>query len=178
MITKKSIWLPLSFFLIISVMLLGISPQVAAQSNSERLIGTWNLISLESVLSTGEISYAWMGKKPLGQTMYDKTGHMSVQLMRDPRPTFASGPQKATPEEIKAAYQGFYSYFATYKTNEKEGTIINHIIGSLWPKEVGTAKKLFFKFSEDRLIITTPTIKRPGKQWFNRMTYERAEKGK
>lgn len=178
MITKRSIWLPLSFFLIISVMLLGISPQVGAQSNSERLIGTWGLISLESVLSNGEVSYAWMGKKPLGQLIYDRTGHMSVQLMRDPRPTFASGPQKATPEEIKAAYQGFYSYFATYKTNEKEGTIINHIIGSLWPKEVGRDKKLFFKFSGDRLIITTPTIKRPGKQWFNRMTYERAEKGK
>jgi hypothetical protein len=177
MITKKSIWAPLSF-LIVSVLVLGITPQVGAQSKSEKLIGTWKLISLESVLSNGEVSYAWMGKNPVGQTMYDKTGHMSVQLMRDPRPTFASGPQKATPEEIKAAYQGYYSYFATYKTNEREGTIINHITGSLWPKEVGSDKKLFFKFSENRLIITTPLMKRPGKQWFNRMTYERAEKGK
>ncbi len=177
MITQKSIWFPLSF-LIVSVLVLGISPQVGAESNSEKLIGTWKLISLESVLSNGEVSYAWMGKKPLGQTIYDKTGHMSVQLMRDPRPSFAPGPQKATPEEIKAAYQGFYSYFAAYEVNENEGTIINRIIGSLWPQEVGQDKKLFFKFSENRLIITTPPIKRPGRQWFNRMTYERAEKGK
>jgi hypothetical protein len=58
------------------------------------------------------------------------------------------------------------------------GFVIHHVKGSLWPHEVGQDLKRFVKISENRLIITTPPIQRGGKEWFNRITFERVEKGK
>jgi len=52
------------------------------------LIGTWKLVSVETLRPSGEISHEWMGRNPTGLIIYDPTGHMSVQFMRDPRPTF------------------------------------------------------------------------------------------
>ncbi len=101
--------------------------------------------------------------------------------MRDPRPTFSSGSlthRDASPEEIKGAYLGYYAYFGTYEVNEAEGVIIHHVKGSLWPQEVGTDYKRFFKLSENRIVLSTPPSLRDGQQSFNRLTFERVEKGK
>jgi len=180
MSTRKVIWFPI-YFLFIAAWILGFSLQGAAQSDLEKIVGTWKLVSVESVMPSGEVSYAWMGRNPLGLIMYDQAGNMSVQFMRDPRPTFssASGTHRdASTEEIKLAYEGYYAYFGTYEINEREGFVIHHVKGSLWPHEVGQDLKRFVKISENRLIITTPPIQRGGKEWFNRITFERVEKGK
>jgi len=179
MSAKTALWIPL-FFIIVACPV-GFSTQIAAKPSPEKIVGTWKLVSVESVIPNGEVSYAWMGRNPLGLIMYDQEGNMSVQFMRDPRPTFssASGTHRdASKEEIEAAYKGYYAYFGTYEINEQEGYIIHHVKGSLWPHEVGKDFKRFFKISQNRLIITTPEIQRGGKQWFNRITFERAEKGK
>ena len=84
--------------------------------NRNALIGTWRLVSVESVGPSGEVSREWMGSKPTGLLMYDATGQMSAQIMRDPRPSFVSGRDRpGTPEEFKAAYDGYYAYFGTYE---------------------------------------------------------------
>ena len=168
-------------FLVISAWIFGFSAQVRAQSNLEKLIGTWKLVSVENVRPNGEVIYAWMGRNPLGQIIYDQTGYMSVQFMRDPRPTFSSKSGwyfDASPEEIKNAFAGYYAYFGTYEINENEGIIIHHVKGSLMPAEVGIDYKRFFKFSEKGLILTTPLRQQEGEQRFNRLTFERVEKGK
>lgn len=178
MATKKTTLVTLCL-LVISAWLVGFSSQVAAQSNLERFAGTWRVISIETVLPNGEILYIWMGRNPLGLLMYDRTGYMSIQFLRDPRPTFVSGSHRdGPPEEIKLAYEGYYAYFGTYEINETEGTVIYHVEGSLWPEQVGADQKVFYKFSENRLTMTTPPIQRGGMQWVNRVTYERVEKGR
>ena len=168
-------------FLVLSIWIFGFSTQVGAQSVLGKVIGTWKLISVETVLLNGEVSFAWMGKNPLGLIIYDQTGYMSVQLMRDPRPTFSSGSlthRDASPEEIKGAYLGYYAYFGTYEVNEAEGVIIHNVKGSLWPQEVDTDYKRFFKLSENRIVLSTPPRLREGQQSFNRLTFERVAKGK
>jgi hypothetical protein len=168
------------WFLVISAWLLGFSIQVGAQSNLGKVIGTWKLISIETVLQPDDtIVYAWMGLSPLGLIMYDQTGYMSVQFMKDPRPTFSSDRYfDAPPEEIKRAFYGYYAYFGTYEINETEGAIIHHIKGSLMPNEVGIIYKRFFKIEEKRIILTTPQQKRGDQLYYNRITFERVEKGK
>ena len=141
--------------------------------NRNALIGTWRLVSVESVRPGGEVSREWMGPKPTGLITYDATGHMSVQIMRDPRPSFDSGRDRpGTPEEYKAAYDGYYAYFGTYEVNEVEGIILHRVRASLWPREVGREYRRHVKLSGDRLTLTTPPINVAGEQRTNSLTWE------
>src|SRR3954464_7622979 len=51
-----------------------------------KLVGTWKLVSVESVRAGGDALPLWLGPKPVGLIMYLADGFMSVQMMRDPRP--------------------------------------------------------------------------------------------
>jgi hypothetical protein len=94
---------------------------------------------------------------------------MSVQFMRDPRPTFKTGAWfTATLEEKKDAFEGYYAYFGTYEVNEKEGSVLHRVQGSLRPEEVGVSYKRSFMLSGNRLVLTTPELRR--------LTFERVER--
>src|ERR1019366_7120069 len=105
------------------------------------------------------------GRNPDGLIIYDATGHVSVQIMRDPRPTFESGRDRPeTLDEFKTAYGGYYAYFGTYEVNEAEGIVLHHVRGSLWPREVGTEYKRNVALSGNRLILTTTPFQAAGEQ--------------
>ena len=139
---------------------------------SRKVIGTWKLVSIEATRPNGEIIRDW-GANPTGLIIYDATGHMEVQFMRDPRPTAASS--NLAPEEKGAAFEGYYAYFGTYEFNEKEGTVMHHIQSSLRPYEVGIDYKRFYKLSGDRLTLITPPMQREGEQRVYGLTWERVK---
>jgi len=143
-----------------------------AQDGKEAFVGTWKLISIERVIGEDiSLPFNWMGSNPTGVIIYDSTGYMSVQIMRDSRPTFESGDRwLASSEELKVAFEGYYAYFGTYEVNEKEGFVLHHVQGSLWPDEVGVTNKRMFKISRNRIILTAPEL--------IRLTWERVEKVK
>ena len=70
------------------------------------IIGTWLLESIVDTLPNGSLSY-WMGEHPTGAIVYSASGHVSVQFMRDPRPSLppraASG---ADPASLAGATTG------------------------------------------------------------------------
>jgi len=132
-----------------------IQPHVATNP----VVGAWKLVSIEDTRSNGEVIY-WMGSKPTGMIIYDPMGHMSVQFMRDPRPTFASEYNRATADEVKKAYEGYFAYFGTYEVDEKKGVVTHHLQGSLRPQEVGIDYDREFKLENGRLELT---MKVPGK---------------
>jgi hypothetical protein len=121
--------------------------------------GAWRLLSIEDQRANGEIIY-WMGPKPYGLIIYDPSGYMSVQFMRDPRPVFTTKYSQATPEEVRNAYQGYFAYFGTYEVNSEKRLITHHLQGSLRPEEVGIDYDRFFRIEDDRLILTMAV---PGK---------------
>ncbi len=146
----------------------------AAVVSRNTLIGTWRLVSVETLRPGGEISHEWMGRNPAGLIIYDPTGHMSVQIMRDPRPTFEAGRNRPeAPEEFKAAYQGYYAYFGTYEVNEADGMILHRVRASLWPREVGIEYRRHVVLTGDRLVLTTPPFQAAGEQRRNQLTWER-----
>lgn len=101
---------------------------------------------------------------------------MSVQIMRDPRPTFDSNDNaKATPEEKARAYDGYYAYYGTYQVNEAESTVMHHVQSSLRPTEVGIDYQRYFKLSGDRIVLTTTRYQEAGEQRTNRPTWERVK---
>lgn len=116
-------------------------------------IGSWRLLSVEERQPDGATTYPY-GQNPVGMLVYDASRHMAVQIMRNDRPALSSRSwQETTPEEIKAAIEGFTAFFGTYEVNERERIIIHHVEGHLFPTGVGKKLKRFFEFAGNRLIL-------------------------
>ena len=138
-----------------------------------QFVGTWTLLAFEFRLSDGTVTYP-MGKEATGMIIYDANGHMSVQMMRKDRPSFASGDQqKGTPEEIKTALEGYVAYFGDYVIDEDEQAVIHEAKGAMFPNWIGQDQKRFFEFSGDRLTLTTVPIQIGGVQLTGTLIWER-----
>src|SRR5258708_31590199 len=112
------------------------------------LVGTWEL-GLVEFRAGGQVVYP-VGKDATGLVMYDRSGWMSQQLMRPDRRAFASGDQlRGTPDEIKAAFEGYLAYGGTYVVDEAHATVTQHITTCLFPNWVGTDQKRFYKLSKN-----------------------------
>jgi hypothetical protein len=107
----------------------------------ERLIGTWQLITVEGRLPDGRRNSPY-GQNPLGMLIYDRSGNMAVQLMDRDRLSFMSADLKGgTAQEAKAALDGAAMYFGTYETDERSDTVCHHIQGSVFPNWIGTVQR-------------------------------------
>ena len=123
-----------------------------------RFVGTWRLVSSEFRRSDDTIVYPY-GDDAIGLLIYAATGHMAVQLLRAHRPLFAAGdPYRGTPEEIKAAFEGYIAYFGSYEVNEAEGVVTHHVHGASFPNWIGGDQQRFFAFAGNQLILSTPPI--------------------
>lgn len=139
-----------------------------------QVTGSWRLISVETIRANGEIITEWMGKQPQGLIIYLQNGLMSVQIMRDPRPRFEGGSRfKATPEELKAAYLGYYAYWGRYSVNSADKSIIHNVESSLWPEEVGITYTRYISFQGSKLVLTTAPYKRGDEERRNVLIWER-----
>lgn len=137
-------------------------------------VGNWRLLAVETLRDNGEVSTAWMGDKPVGLITYQPNGLMSVQIMRDPRPVFASGSRASgTPDELRKAFFGYYAYWGTYVVHATDNSVSHQIAASLYPEEVGTVYTRFFKLDGQRLVLTAAPITYDGRQIVNRLTWER-----
>jgi hypothetical protein len=131
---------------------------------NEQLVGAWKLVSFEARSSNGEVSYPY-GRNAFGMLMYDAGGNVFVLLMRRDRPKFASDDLwRGTPEEIKAAFEGFVAYCGTYEVDEEKGTVTHHVEGSHFPNWAGTDQVRLFKCSGDQLTLSTPPTPLGGRQ--------------
>src|ERR1041385_8392439 len=102
-------------FLTCAVLLLAAGAALAASDDvARRLVGTWRLVSYEDKPPSGPSVFPY-GKDPKGVLIYDGTGHMAIQIMKQPHPKIASGDEEnATPEEKQALFDAYVAYFGTY----------------------------------------------------------------
>jgi hypothetical protein len=134
------------------------------------LIGAWRLKSIAGVVPKAAIFS--MGAKPQGILIYTASGHMAAEIVRDPGPTFPSGYENASPEEIRNAFEGYYAYFGTYHVNTAEKTVTHHLQCSLRPAEIGRDYVRVYKLSGDHLTLNPV---REGRKLQVRLTWERAK---
>jgi Lipocalin-like domain len=112
---------------------------------AKRLIGTWRLVDI--VDDKGKPA---RGPNPTGYIHYDLSGIMSVQIQPDwERPKFSFG--KSTPEQAKAALEGYTAYFGTYLVDEQTAT--SHIAArDINPGDMGDFVRKI-EFRDNRLIL-------------------------
>jgi len=132
------------------------------------IIGTWLLESIVDTLPNGSVSY-WMGEHPTGAIVYSASGYMSVQFMRDPRPSLppraTSGADAASlagadpfselgAESLRDLLQGYYAYFGRYQVSAAGDSIAHFVEISLRPSEVGVTYRREIQIEGTRLFIT------------------------
>jgi hypothetical protein len=76
---------------------------------------------------------------------------MSVQIQPDwERPKFSFG--KSTPEQAKAALEGYTAYFGTYLIDEQTATVTHRRTGNINPGDMGDFLRKV-EFRDNRLIL-------------------------
>lgn len=120
---------------------LGQQPSKVAIS-TEQLIGSWRLVSVETIRPSGEVIFPFYGQHPQGLLVYENTGWMSVQIVSDPKPEVPrsdsrEGFQAAPLAEKAKAVDGYCAYFGTWIVDTAQSTVTHHIQQSLYPAERG-----------------------------------------
>ena len=107
----------------------------------DELVGTFELVALESRRSDGEITYPY-GDHPIGMFMFDSAGRYSVQLT-DPDRTPDQGNYLAT--------------FGTYVVADDRRTFTLTPHGATDPQLIGTEVLRHVTFDGELAIFKTPT---------------------
>lgn len=103
--------------------------QATQAGERQRLVGVWELVSLQDHRPNGEV-LDWMGKKPSGTDPRPSAGSMWSTDGRDLLPS-------APANDIRDAYRGYYAYFGSWEVDERAHRVTHHIRGSLRSVEVG-----------------------------------------
>jgi hypothetical protein len=135
-----------------------LAAQESAEATTKTLIGTWRLVSVETIRPNGEVIYPFDGKRPKGLLIYDRSGWMSVQIISDPQPDVptASSREKfaqAPAAEKAADIDGFYAYYGTWTVDSTGSAVTHHIRQSLYPAERGTDATRKLTLLGDRLTL-------------------------
>lgn len=137
------------------------------------LLGTWRLAAYEARDSEGGVQYP-LGKNVSGLLVYDRGGNMAAHVMRNDLAPFAGkDPARATDSEIRAAFDGYGSYFGSYTVDQANQTVTHHVCGAWYPNWIGHDQVRHFEFDGNRLLLTTPPILWDGKSLAHVLTWER-----
>jgi len=137
-----------------AAMLISAASGASAQNLKDQIVGTWTLVSTQ-VTKNGKTSDIF-GPHPLGQFMFDSSGHFSTITLNPAIPKFASNNRATgTPAENKAVVQGSISTFGTYAINP-DGSVTFHYIGATFPNWNGIDQKRTIVISGDQMKYTNP----------------------
>jgi hypothetical protein len=132
------------------------------RSLADQLLGTWTLVSHESVRADGSKVPVY-GPIPKGIAFFDAGGHFIITVMRADRAKYAIDfPTQGTAEENKATAQGTMTYFGTYAVIEPDHTIALHIEASSFPNWNGAEQNRIFAISGDQLTLTARALQTGG----------------
>jgi len=98
-----------------------------AQSNEQKLIGSWDLVTWKALKDDGSVVFPY-GKDARGMLIYtaDKTAVLS--LSKNNRPRLGSDDyQHMSRDTLLEAYSGFFSYHGTYSI-DKETQTVSHFV--------------------------------------------------
>ena len=107
----------------------------------DELVGTFELVALESRRSDGVITHPY-GEQPIGMFMFDSSGRYSVQL--------------ADPDR-RRDQSGYVAMFGNYVVDDDRRTFILTPYGAADPHLIGTEVLRHVTFDGELAIFNTPT---------------------
>ena len=128
------------------------------KSLKEQLVGTWELVSYDSVAADGS-------KKPVfgslkGYVMLDAGGHYMYMVVDMTRNKWNSKNRtQTTSEEYAAAAKGLVAQFGTWSVDESTKTLTRKVEGALNPGLPGVEEKKLVVVSADELKLSDPSSK-------------------
>lgn len=138
------------------------------------VVGTWRLVAYEDRPAQGPSRYPY-GTRPKGLLMYDRTGHMAIQVMKVPHPQVASGDdEKIAADEKTALFDAYTAYFGTYRVDAARGVVIHRVEGDLADVFIGKDEERPYELSGDRLVLK-PQWESDGQRWQGIRVFERAK---
>ena len=130
-----------------------------SQSLKEQIVGTWRLVAIYN--EQGGAKKHLYGDKPVGLTVFDRSGNYIAYLSKPDLPKFASNNrQKGTEAEYRGIMQGMVAGFGTYTVEGDTVTI--KWLGSSYPNRVGTSEKRTYKVAGDEMTTVNPTASSGG----------------
>ena len=123
----------------------------------DELVGTFELVALETRRSDGEITHPY-GDHPIGLFMFDPAGRYSVQLMDADR----SGGQSS-----------FLATFGSYTVDDDRSTFSLTLHGAADPRLIGTEVLRHVAFDGDMATFNTPTSQVDGFEVTTYITWRR-----
>lgn len=116
--------------------------------NSQRIVGTWKLLSyVVEVQKSGEIINV-MGDKPTGYTAFLPEGRVFFMLTGEGRQPDHTSEGHAALLDTMVAYTGLYRL--------EDDKWITRVQVAWNPEWIGTEQTRFFKLEGDRLQVMTP----------------------
>lgn len=123
-----------------------------AKDGSEKLYGTWSLISFsQKFVATGETIEVF-GESPSGFINYSRDGRMMVLIVKDERPK-PSDLANMTDQERAELFKTMVAYGGTYTLEDE--TITHHLDISFNQIWTGTDQVRNIKFDGEKVILST-----------------------
>lgn len=141
---------------------------------AEALIGSWYLVSWESVGEDGSVELP-MGEAPEGFLVYTPDGEVITTIGRAGRPPISAGDMLSGPaDERLAAMAGFIAFSGTFQT--EGGDVLHEVRMSLFPNWVGGVQRRHTSLSPDarRLTLSTDLMTVRGRAGRHRLVWQRA----
>jgi Lipocalin-like domain len=144
---------------VVTVLALALLPSSAVsqqKSLKDQLIGTWIIVSNNSVAPDGT-KHQVFGPNPKGMLVFDATGQYSQIIVNPEVPKFKINNRlKGTPEENTTAVQGTTATFGTWSVDEASKTVTVRYVGGMFPNQAGTESKRTVSITGDELRVANP----------------------
>jgi hypothetical protein len=149
--------------------LLSLPGTVFAQSLNEQIVGAWRIVSIYN--EQNGVKQNLYGDKPVGLTVFDRSGYVIQYLSKAEIPKFAADNRlKATDQEYRTVMQSMISGFGTYTVDGDTVTI--KWVASTYPNRAGTTEKRTYKVTGGQMTAVNPTAASGGTSY---QTFERAK---
>jgi len=131
-------------------------------NESDKLVGTWKLVSASSIRASGERNEAPYGPKPVGFLTYTGDGRVSALISYDGRKPLALGAKTpALLEQQAEAFKTFLAYAGRYRLSGDN--VIHSVEISSIQNWVNTELVRRIRFQDDQIVLVTPPTMSDGK---------------
>jgi hypothetical protein len=129
------------------------------QSLKEQIVGAWRTVSIYT--EQGGVTRHLHGEKPVGLTVFDRSGYVISFLATPDLPKFAANNRlKGTDAEYRAVVQGIIAGFGRYTVDGETVSIAWE--ASSFPNRAGTTEKRTYKIVGDEMTAVNPTASSGG----------------